>query len=276
MKLIADSGSTKTDWRLIDDDGKIRQFKTDGLNPLQQDEATIYTILAEQLPNDLNPEALHFYGAGCSSEKAIERIRFSAKRRFKSLSTIQVHSDVLAAARALCGTEEGIVCILGTGSNACAYDGDNIIANAPSLGYVLNDVGSGSWLGKKLLHDYFGKRLAGETRKSLEGYKDISLKQVFDQVYVSERPAAYLASFSQFILERIHEPYFYNLVYEGFMKFIDENIGYLSKKWPVHFTGSIAFYYANILRKAGSDSGIVVKNIIQSPIAGLTLYHQNS
>ncbi|QSE98630.1 N-acetylglucosamine kinase [Fulvivirga lutea] len=276
MKLIADSGSTKTDWRLIDSEGKISQFKTDGLNPFQQGEDQIYRVLAEQLPIELKPSELHFYGAGCSSEKAIERIKSAVKKRFEELSLINIHSDVLAAARALCGKEKGIVCILGTGSNACAYDGTQIIANTPSLGYILNDVGSGSWLGKRLIHDYFGKKMSVEIKRAFENHTNISLLEVLERVYHNNQPSAYLASFSDFISTRINEPYFYSLVYEGFKKFMDESIQYFNLEWPVHFTGSIAFYYGNILRKAGADSGIVVKNIIQSPIAGLTLYHQNS
>lgn len=277
MVLIADSGSTKADWRIINKEGKIEQFVTKGINPYYQSRAEIELILSQELFIEDEVSEIHFYGAGCSSienKSLIEQVLLS---KF-SKANIWVEDDMLASARALSGRDPGIVCILGTGSNACFYDGENIIGRVPSLGYVLGDEGSGNWLGRQLISDYFGNKLTSEDRQLFEQFGDTSVPTILDSVYMKQQPSAYMASYSKLIKEHIANPYFYELVLESFHHFIDVNVKYFNnyQDLSVHFTGSVAFVYSNILRQAAINKGINAGKIIQSPIAGLTLFHQNS
>ncbi len=275
MILIADSGATKTDWRVIENDGSINQLVTKGLNPYQLSEIEIEGVLKDELTLKTLPDQIHFYGAGCASENNKTIIERVFKKVFNK-SEIEVHTDILGAARSLCGSDAGIVCIIGTGTNACIYDGEEICAMLPSLGYVLGDEGSGSWLGKKLISDYFGKRLTYENRKLFMDFGECSKDYILNKVYEQPRPAAFLAGYSKLISDHLHDPYFYKLVYRGFELFLNNvKIQFVDKlQVPLHFTGSVAFIYADILRRVASDIGLYVKNINQSPIAGLTLFHQ--
>ncbi len=277
MILIADSGATKTDWRTIDANGNIGQHVTTGLNPYHLSRENISEVLINELIIDEPPSAIYFYGAGCSSPTNQSIISKELARTFPD-AHIEIHTDILGAARSLCGNESGVVCILGTGTNACIYDGKVISQSLPSLGYVLGDEASGSWLGKKLISDYFGQRLSDINRKRFEDFGDYSKDFILNKVYQEPWPAAFLASYSKLISENVNDPYFYRLVYEGFELFIANiKTHFLQKsELPLHFTGSVAYIYSDILRKVASDMQVYVKNINQSPIAGLTLFHQLS
>jgi glucosamine kinase len=277
MILIADSGSTKTDWRSIDTDGKIKQFKTPGINPYQQSQEEIVQLLSTTLAPQIHDsvEAINFYGAGCSAPGMIALL----KEAFASVLphvNINISHDLLGAARSLCGNEAGIACILGTGSNSCSYNGKDIVDNIFSLGYILGDEGSGSWLGKRLINDYFGRDLPSSSIALVEEHLEMSRETILESVYKKPMPGKYLASFSHFIHQNISDPYFYRIVHEGFTLFFKRNIMKYENfdSMPVHFTGSIAFYYSNILRRVAADYNVHVKNIVESPIAGLTLYHK--
>lgn len=275
MILIADSGSTTTDWRLIDND-KVKQYKTKGINPYHDSIEDIITVLSNELPK-LETQEVYFYGAGCSSDDSKGTVANAIDKVFKPKS-IEVQSDILASARALCMNETGIVGIIGTGSSSCFYDGEQVHTNIPSLGYILGDEGSGSWIGKRLVSDYFGKSMDSESRNVFQEFMGDSLESVLDKVYVQKKPAAFLASFSNLVSVNINKPYFYRLVHEGFNLFVNKVLkGYdNSEIMPIHFSGSVAFIYGNILRKVVAESGMIMGNIVQSPIAGLTLYHQMS
>ncbi len=279
MILIADSGSTKTDWRHIKNDGSIVQYKTEGLNPYYESEETIATILNDSLLPQINGEVaeVYFYGAGCSSEGNREVIKNSIAKLFSN-ATIEINHDLLGAARSLCGTQPGIVCILGTGSNSCLYDGRDIIDNIPSLGFILGDEGSGAWLGKKLLNEYFSKSMPEAAKAKFETSFALTREDVLAKVYQAHMPSRYLATYSKFIFDNINDPYFYGIVKQGFELFYKMTVmNYENfEKSTIHFTGSVAYHYSNILRKVASDLNIHVKNIVESPIAGLTLFHQNS
>lgn len=276
MRLIADSGSTKTDWRLITKDNTIQQFVTVGINPNYQSEGEIANIL-KQLDISEMPKELVYYGAGCAADLGKNKITAALKSKFNK-TQITVESDMLGACRSLSGTSPGAICILGTGSNACYYDGESIVRKTPSLGYVLGDYGSGNAMGRKLLHDYLGRRMDSESKDLFETTFQESLNEVLSKTYQQKRPAAYLASFAEFIGDHQGRPYFYNLVYTALREFFENDILLLGIKEniPVHFTGSVAYHFSNILRKVGVDLNVHVKNIVQSPIAGLTLFHQYS
>ena len=277
MKIIADSGSTKSDWRTIDEQGLITQFRTGGINPYYQSLEVIQKIIKEGLKkyDDKDISSVYFYGAGCASTRNVKKIK-SAFNSILPTTEIIVNHDLLAAAHALCGHEKGIACILGTGSNSCLYDGKEIIRNIRSLGYILGDEGSGNYLGKRLLTDFGRGDLPQSISNRLMKRFDFTLDNFQEKVYFDDMPARYLASFSKFIFQNIKEPYLYELVYESISAFFENCIMKYDnyEKLPVHFTGSVAFYYGNIVRKIAADKGILVKHITESPIAGLAIYYK--
>ena len=279
MILIADSGTTKTDWRLIDSSNQITQYRTSGINPNYMEVRAITDIIK----NELNPqitipfEKLYFYGSGCSSLDA-KKIIASAFNEIYPDVLVEVDHDLIAAARSLCGNEKGIACILGTGANSCVYDGEKITDNVPSVGYIMGDEGSGTWLGKELLMQFMRNDLPDDIKERLIKRYDLTNDNIIENVYRTSKPSAYMSSFSKFIFQNIKHPHLYRLVHKGFTLFFENNINRYSgyQELQVHFTGSVAFYYANILRKVAAEQGVAVRNIVENPIAGLTLYHQNS
>ena len=277
MILIADSGSTKTDWRIIDAGGNIYQAKTVGLNPYHQSTDDIVGILSQELVPQLtvSVEQIVFYGAGCANE-AISQVAAQALQRVFPSANVEVHSDLLAAAHALCGHEPGIACILGTGANSCLYDGQAIVDNIPPLGYILGDEGSGTYLGKALLNCYLKRDLPEPLRSQFAKRYAVTTDSVLDNVYRQPQPNRYLAGFAKFAFHHLKHPYIARMVYEGFRQFLTKNVrpyeGY--EQYNIHFTGSIAFYYSNLLRQVANDEGFRIQNIVESPIAGLTLYYK--
>jgi N-acetylglucosamine kinase-like BadF-type ATPase len=278
MILIADSGGSKTDWRLIFKDGSIDQASAPGFNPYYQPiedlRKNVQEILLPKMKNEETVEHIYFYGAGVSSVKNQLTIK-SAFLEFFPEAQIEIGWDLLAAARALCGTEPGIACIMGTGSNSCLYDGKNIIDNVANLGWILADEGSGAIIGRKFLVDYLRKKLPPKLAEQFHARFPLTREEFLEKVYQQEKPSAFLASFCKFIFQHLKEPYCYDLIYSSFAEFYENNVmkyeNYQNLK--VHFTGSIAFYFSDILRQVANDKGITVKNILEGPIAGLTLYH---
>jgi glucosamine kinase len=278
MILIADSGGSKTDWRMIDNNGVITQASAPGFNPYYQPiddlEKSVKEVLLPQVKEPV--KKIFFYGAGVSSAKNQTSIK-NAFQEFFPDAYIEIGWDLLAAARALCGYEAGIACIMGTGSNSCLYDGKNITDNIANLGWILADEGSGAYMGKILLVDYLRKNLPALLAEQFKERFPYSREEFLEKVYQKEKPSAFLASFTKFIFQHMKEPYCYNLVYKSFTEFYENNV----MKYPdyqnlkVHFTGSVAFYFSDILRQVANDKGITVRNILEGPIAGLTLYHQN-
>lgn len=279
MILIADSGSTKTDWRIIALDGTVSQAKTDGFNPYFQDTDTIYHALSHVLlPQLETPSAIreiYYYGAGCSSDLTRDIVRKAVRRAFPA-AQIEVNHDLLAAARALCGHEPGIACILGTGVNACLYDGKDIVAYRPSLGFWLGDEGSGGYLGKTLVQQYFHEEMPEELRQKFTKRYQPVLSDILENAYKKPFPNAFFASFSKFVFDNLTHPFAYQLAYDSFSLFFNRYVGKFDnyQQYPVHFVGSVAFYYTNVLRKVAADQHITLQRILESPIAGLTLYHQ--
>ncbi len=277
MILIADSGGSKIDWRLLYSDGRIEQAYCAGFNPYYQPIAHLKTSIEQVLvPIVKEPVTkIFFYGTGVSSEKNQEVIKEAFLDYFKG-AEIEVGWDLLAAARALCGNEPGIACILGTGSNSCLYDGEKIIGNVANLGWILADEGSGTYIGKKFIFDYFRFNVPEKLGKQFHERFPFTREEVLAKVYQEEKPGAFLASFTKFIFQHLKEPYCYDLIYKSFSDFYENNImrydNYQNLK--VHFTGSVGFYFSDVLRQVANDKGITLKNILEGPIAGLTLYHQ--
>jgi glucosamine kinase len=277
MIIVADSGGSKIDWRFLKSDKTIGQANSAGFNPYYQPIDHLKNIIKESLLTHISEPVtkIFFYGTGVSSEKNQQVIQAAFAEHFEK-AKIEIGWDLLAAARALCGQEPGIACILGTGSNSCQYDGKTIVDNVSNLGWILADEASGTYLGKQLIFDYFRKNMPETLAAQFHARFPWTREEVLEKVYQQEKPGAFLASFAKFIFQHLKEPYCYKLVYNSFSAFYENNVmkykGY--KDMKVHFTGSIAFYFSDVLRQVANDKGITVKNILEGPIAGLTLYHQ--
>ena len=279
MILIADSGSTKTHWCLIANNGDANEFFTDGINPFFQ----TTDAMQNSVSNQLLPQMGHlmwvgpvtnvfFYGAGCTPEK-IPFVTRALQAVFKN-AQVEVNSDMLGAARALLGNEAGVACILGTGSNSCQYDGEKFVKNVPALGFILGDEGSGAVLGKRLVADLLKNQLSDELKEQFLEQYNTSQADIIENVYRKPFPNRYLAKLSKFAAENISNPLIYNLVYDHFCQFIIRNLKQYPQELPVGFVGSIAYYYREVLEKALADNGITLANILQDPIDGLKLYHK--
>jgi glucosamine kinase len=281
MILIAESGSTKTDWRIIREDGTISQAKTVGFNPYYQTTEDI----AEELRKNLLPQItgivteVFYYGTGITNDEKSTVITSAIRSVFTDIQTIEAHSDMLAAARALCGRDAGIACILGTGSNSCFYDGAEISFQIPPLGFWLGDEGSGGNLGKNLILSYLHKEMPEDLRAKFEkrfGVKD--RLEIIENAYQKPFPNRYFASFSKFLFDNRQHPFAYHLVSHAFGMFFEKYILKYPdfKSYKIHFTGSVAFYYSDMLRRVATEKGCSVGVIMESPIAGLTLFHRTN
>ena len=280
MILIADCGSTKIDWCLIENGKVAKQVFTSGINALLMSEEQIRQTIADELVPEIKEyeiDSVYYYGAGCLFDDICANVRRAIAANIPSAKTIEVDTDLLAAARALCGKNPGIACIMGTGSNSCYYDGVKIVDNVSPLGYILGDEGSGAVLGKLLVGDVLKNQLpAALCEKFLKKY-DLDRQKIIEGVY--KKPAAnrFLASLSPFLLENIEEPAVHRLVLNAFKAFFVRNIenyeGY--KTMPVSFVGSVAYYYRDVLEEAASSLGIKIGTVIKSPMEGLIKYHSN-
>ena len=278
MILIADSGSTKTDWCMAEKGVAIKRIPTKGMNPFFQSEDEMVEEMKHSLLPELDgkrPEAVYFYGAGCAFDK-VEIVRRAISRVLSlDMAAIEVNSDMLAAARSVCGHEAGIACILGTGSNSCFYNGKEIEANVSPLGFILGDEGSGAVLGKLFIGDLLKNQLpAGLKEKFLERYQ-LTPADIIDRVYRKPFPNRYLATLSPFISEHITIPEVRQLVNQSFKAFRVRNVmQYDYQHYAVGFNGSVAWYYRDILEEALSETGLKMGIIIKAPMEGLLKYHQ--
>ena len=280
MKLIADSGSTKTDWVLIRDNAVVGRYQTQGINPFHQSEDDILNILRSELLAQLSPSTIHhppltihYYGSGVRPEleEVMQRLLLSA---FPSATFVEAHGDLLGAARAVVGSQEGIACILGTGANSCLYDGRQIIQNTPPLGYILGDEGSGAVLGKRFLNALYKGFVPASLVTGFQEDIGMGMSAVIARVYREPMANRFLASLSPFISRHIDVPEVRQLVVDNFCDFFRRNVvQYDRRDLPVGFVGSIAWHYEDQLREAASQEGFIVGRVLKSPIDGLVAYH---
>ncbi len=275
--LIADSGSTKTVWRLLSDSKLVSEVVTKGINPfLQSSEEINLSVRTELIPNIIAKDVteIHFYGAGCANEEKNNVVKSALLSLFNS-AEIFISSDMLGAARSVLGRDKGIACILGTGSNSCYYDGGKIVSNVSAGGYILGDEGSGAVIGKYLMADYIKNQMPIDVKEALENECGVSVADVIDRVYRKPFPNRYLANFTRFIHKNLDNTYLYNIVYKTFRDFFERNISQYedSKKLPVSFVGSVAFYFSDVLEKVANDCGYKIGKIDANPIDGLVNYH---
>lgn len=278
MILVADCGSTKIDWCLLNDKKVEKQVFTLGMNAVMLTREEITARLATELVPELRGyavEAVYFYGAGCISPEVCGNVAEAIRANFPGVGTVEVHTDLLAAARALCGTSAGIACILGTGSNSCYYDGNAICDNVSPLGYILGDEGSGAVLGKLLIGDVLKNQLPADLcAKFLEQYS-LDRLTIIQRVYKEPQGNRFLASITPFLRENLDRPEIHALVLGAFKAFFKRNItqypGY--EGLDVNFVGSIAHYYRPVLEEAAAAYGCRIGKVIKSPMEGLIAYH---
>lgn len=275
MILIADSGSTKTDWSVVENGKLIKSVSTKGINPFFQTEQEITDELTVSLLPELTGHSVQsviFYGAGCIPEK--QPIVKNAISQILQESKIEVNTDLLAAAHGVCGKEAGIVCILGTGSNSCFYDGKQIVSNVSPLGFILGDEGSGAVLGKLLIGDVLKNQLPERLKKQFLTQFNLTMPDIIDRVYRKPFPNRFLAGFSPFLSEHINEPQIRSIVENSFRAFFKRNVmqyDYLAHK--VNLVGSVAYYYQDILRNVAAENNIQLSKIMRQPMEGLISYH---
>lgn len=278
MKLIAESGSTRTEWALVEENHLIQKVFTEGLNPFFQTRREISRSVRLGLPEPFfkkKLEQVYYYGAGCTSHEKKNILGASLVAQFKT--PIQVESDLLGAARGLFKCEPGIACILGTGSNSCFYDGKIIVKNVKSGGYILGDEGSGAVLGKLFLSDL----LKGVTPKDLiTEFHDkfrISTNDVMESVYNLPFPNRFLGTIAYFLAGYMDNEYVYNLITNNFRNFFIRNIcQYDYKNYPIRFVGSLAYSQADTLRLVGREFGFEIDVIEETPMSGLIEFHSLS
>ncbi|MBL7765346.1 MAG: N-acetylglucosamine kinase [Chitinophagaceae bacterium] len=274
--LIAESGSTKTDWCLVHE-GKKKNLQTQGINPFFLQENDIISIFMSELkinPAKIKIEEIHFYGAGVNSEDKKMIISNSLKKYF-NVKKVYCYSDMLASARAVCKQEKGIACILGTGSNTCYYNGKNIQYKTPSLGYILGDEGGGTHLGKKILQYYLHGIFDEELTLAFEKKYPETTNDILETLYRKPFPNRYLAGFAGFIFEHRGHYMIENIAEDGLNDLFINHLLRYPQKWkvPVHFTGSVSVFLKDILMNLCDQYGIQCGTIIQKPIKGLIQYH---
>jgi len=277
MILIADSGSTKTDWRIIDNPDRVFQVFTEGLNPHYQAQDEIIALLRKSVMENKLPKTvkkIFYYGAGCSSNEKNGVIKDALNKVFE-VDQINVDSDMLGVARAVCGRRQGIVGILGTGSGSCIYDGEKIVRQVPSLGYILGDEGSGAHIGKLLLADFLRGALPDNIMRKFNKHFDADKEEILHRINKGPFPSRYLASFTKFVHQHLYDGHIQKLVRASFGEFIEQYIFpyHANKHIPVRFCGAIAFYFEDILRLALNEHGLVAGHIVEAPGNGLSLFH---
>lgn len=292
MILIADSGSTKTDWAIVTGASQPVVLNTQGINPVHQSREEIVRILREEFVSLMasNPEvqklrssailtpqfplAVYFYGSGIRPEMET-LMTVLLRETFPQAQIVEAHSDLLGAARALCGRNEGIASILGTGANSCLYDGRAIVEHTPALGYILGDEGSGAVLGKRFIHDLYGGILSDNIRETFEKETKLTLAEIIKRVYRQPLANRFLASLSEFITNHLDDSEVRGVVVQNFIDFLRYHISpYCRQDLPVSFVGSVAWYYKDELHESAERLGYKLGTVLKTPLAGLIRYHQ--
>jgi glucosamine kinase len=277
MILIADAGATKIQWVVIYDGKATQPMETAGFNPYFMAPKVLEDAVEKDLVPFISPnhiKQVFYYGAGCSTMQKCGIVDDVLREIFEH-ADIEIHHDLLGAARALFGKDNGIACILGTGSNSCLYDGKDILENVTSLGYLFGDEGSGAYLGKLFLTEYLRKRMPQPIRDQFDKRYGFSLENILDSVYSKPHPNQFLSSFSLFIGEHKEDEFIRGLIRRNFLDFFTEQVTQYTdyKNQPLGVIGSVGFYFRDIFDQVASENHLRVVKMIQSPIEGLAEYH---
>ena len=275
--IMAEGGSTKLDIVIIDEQNEVRRYSLPGINPFYQSTEEMTSTLKESQIREENGNALkkvYYYGAGCAFEEQTNAIKESFKQAFQS-ETVEVESDLLAAARGLFGDENGIAAILGTGSNSGYYDGEKIIDNVSSLGFMLGDEGSGGYLGKHLVSDILKGLTSAELAEEFFQEYHTSKEVIMENVYKKPFPNRYLAGFVPFIAKRIENAYINTLVMNSFRDFFKRNIAHygIYNTKQISFVGGVAQQFKRELTLVASQYGFTINDVQKSPLEKLIDYH---
>jgi N-acetylglucosamine kinase-like BadF-type ATPase len=281
--LIADSGSTKCEWRLAEESegkrkGKSASFFTQGMSPYFLNAQQMHDLITNELLPQLKkekPAEVHFYGTGNKNPENAKRTKKVLQGIFTE-AAVTVDHDLMGIARATCGHEPGIACILGTGSNSCYYNGKKIVRNSPGLGYVLGDEGSGAYLGKKVIQYYLYDIFEKDLHEKFHDKYKLDASQILENVYQKPLPNRYLASFTMFLSENRGHYMIENILEDGLNDFFYNHVSRYpeSVKYPVHFVGSVAYYFKDVVLALCDWYGMKAGRILKSPMEGLVEYHR--
>jgi len=279
IKLVADSGATKCEWCLLNN-GKKKNIFTQGISPYFLNSTEIIALLQKELlPKIKNVivDEIYYYGTGLSNNNNVKILKLSLKKLFPT-AKIEVNTDLLAAARALCGDQKGIACILGTGSNSCYYNGKRIVKNSPGLGYILGDEGSGAYMGKKVIQHYLYNTFDQDLKALFDARFTTNAIEILENVYKKPLANRYMASFAIFLAENRGHYMIENIIEDGLNEFFFNHLYKYSESWklPIHFIGSVAFGFKDILKDLCNTYELQLGNVLQRPMDGLIKYHNNN
>jgi glucosamine kinase len=274
--LIADSGSTKTQWCLLQGNKK-KMVSTQGISPYFLDDESIGEILSKELMPKLGKlmvDEIFYYGTGCSNPENISLVKRALKKIFPK-AKVNVEHDLLGAAKGLCGDEKGVACILGTGSNSCFYNGKKVVKNSPGLGFILGDEGSGTHLGKKVLQHYLYGTFDEELMDKFKAKYTETNSEILDNVYKKELPNRYLAGYASFLVENRGHYMIENIIEDSINDFFFNHIYKYRESWtlPINFVGSVAYGFKDTLKQMCSDYELKLGKVIKDPMDGLIKYH---
>ncbi|MEK7224842.1 MAG: N-acetylglucosamine kinase [Bacteroidota bacterium] len=276
VKLIADSGATKAEWCLLKD-GKKKTIFTQGISPYFLDTEQITDLLLNELKprlKNVHIDEVFYYGTGCANPVNARSVKKAVSKVFPG-AKVDVNHDLMAAARALCGKEKGIACILGTGSNSCYYDGKKIVKNSPGLGYVLGDEGSGAYLGKKVIQYYLYGTFDDELRGRFDVTYTTTTTEILENVYKKPMPNRYLAGFCKFLADNRGHYMIENIIEDGLNDFFFNHLCKYRETWtlPVSFAGSVAFGFKDVLQQLCNSYEFEMGKVMKNPMEGLVAYH---
>ena len=274
--LLADSGATKAEWCLLSGNKKKTIF-TQGISPYFLNKEEISALLKKELAGKLKNthiDQIYYYGTGCANPENARIIKRSIQEVFPGTG-VEVQTDLMAAARSVCGNEKGIASILGTGSNSCFYNGKKIVTNSPGLGYVLGDEGSGAYLGKKVIQYYLYNTFDEDLRARFDAKFITTPVEILDNVYKKPMPNRYLATFTMFLAENRGHYMIENIIEDGLNDFFFQHLCKYGEvwKWPVHFVGSVAHGFSDVIKDLCNSYEFELGKILKNPMQGLVVYH---
>ena len=277
VKLIADSGATKAEWCLLRE-GKKKTIFTQGISPYFLNTEQITDLLLKELKpklKNIEVDEIFYYGTGCANPVNAKSVKKALNKVFPE-SKVDVNHDLMAAARALCGNNKGVACILGTGSNSCYFDGKKIVKNSPGLGYVLGDEGSGAYLGKKVIQYYLYGTFDDELRGRFDLTYTTNTAEILESVYKKPLPNRYLAGFTKFLAENRGHYMIENIIEDGLNDFFFNHLCKYRETWtlPVHFAGSVAFGFKDVLQQLCNSYEFELGKVMKNPMEGLVTYHR--
>lgn len=276
IKLIADSGSTKAEWRLLDGKNK-KTIITQGISPYFLSTQQIQELLEKELlpkVKSRQPDEIYYYGTGCSNPANVKSIKTALQQVFGKVS-ISVDHDLMGAARALCGNEPGVACILGTGSNSCYYNGKRIVKNSPGLGFILGDEGSGAYLGRKVVQHFLYNTFDPDLMDRFNAKYNTNAVEILEAVYKGPLPNRYLAGFTAFLAENRGHFMIENIIEDSLNDFFFNHLYKYKESWthPIHFIGSVAFGFKDVLKEMCNNYELQLGRVLKQPMDGLLKYH---